>query len=69
MYLLQDSGTKLHLLHSTPVDGIPGALAPFKGKLLVGADDTLRIYDCGKRKMLRKSEYRKCAAAAAAGGL
>ena len=42
----------------TPVDGIPSALCPFQGRLLVGVGSTLRIYDLGKRKLLRKCEMR-----------
>lgn len=59
VYTLTKAGTRLSLLHTTPVDGIPGALTPFKGRVLVGVDNTVRLYECGKRKLLRKSEYRK----------
>lgn len=42
------------------MDGIPGALAPFKGRLLAGIETTVRLYELGKKKLLRKCEHRKC---------
>lgn len=57
---MHEGGTRLEELHATPVDGVPGAMTPFKGRLLVGVDNTVRVYECGKRKLLRKSEYRGC---------
>lgn len=38
------------------MDDVPVALAPFQGRLLVGMGKLLRIYDIGKKKMLRKCE-------------
>jgi splicing factor 3B subunit 3 len=49
---------RLKLMHKTPVDDIPGALAPFDGRLLAGCGATLRIYELGKKKLLRKCENR-----------
>ena len=40
----------------TALDDIPVAMAPFQGRLLVGVGKLLRIYDIGKKKMLRKCE-------------
>ncbi len=40
---------------------MPGALIGFKGRLLAGIETTVRLYDMGKRKLLRKCEHRKCA--------
>ena len=40
----------------TPLDDVPVAMVPFQGRLLVGVGRLLRIYDIGKRKMLRKCE-------------
>jgi splicing factor 3B subunit 3 len=48
----------LELLHETPVDAIPLALAPFQGRLLAGVGSALRVYDIGKKKLLRKAENR-----------
>ncbi|XP_065676216.1 splicing factor 3B subunit 3 isoform X2 [Hydra vulgaris] len=50
---------QLELLHKTPVDDIPGALCSFQGRLLVGVGRILRIYDLGKKKLLRKCENKK----------
>ena len=46
------------MVHITSVAGIPGAMAGFKGRLLVGDNSILRLYDLGKKKLLRKAEYR-----------
>jgi len=42
------------------LDNVPTALAPFQGRLLVGVGKLLRIYDIGKKKMLRKCENKVC---------
>lgn len=47
---------KLVLVHKTAVDDVPTALCPFQGRLLVGLGKMLRIYDMGKKKLLRKCE-------------
>lgn len=58
VYQVFERGTKLQLLHSTEVNGVPRAMAAFKGKLLVGVGSALRLYDLGKKRLLRKCEYR-----------
>lgn len=40
----------------TPVEDVPLAIAPFQGRVLVGVGKLLRIYDLGKKKLLRKCE-------------
>ena len=40
----------------TPVEDVPLAIAPFQGRVLVGVGKLLRIYDIGKKKLLRKCE-------------
>jgi splicing factor 3B subunit 3 len=57
-YRFGDGGKSLVLLHRTPLDAIPGALAAFDGRLLAGVGATLRIYDLGKKKLLRKVSAR-----------
>lgn len=47
---------RLHFIHKTPIDDVPYAMLAFQGRLLVGAGKSLRIYDIGKKKMLRKCE-------------
>ena len=54
-----EAGYTLEFLHKTPVDEVPGALCPYKGRMLVGVGSLLRIYDLGKRKMLRKCECKQ----------
>ena len=46
------------LLHVTEVDDVPYAITQFTayGKALIGVGNVLRIYDLGKRKLLRKCE-------------
>ncbi|KAG6550838.1 hypothetical protein Mapa_007634 [Marchantia paleacea] len=56
IYRFLNEGKTLELVHKTPVDGVPTALCPFQGRLLVGVGQVLRIYDLGKRKLLRKCE-------------
>jgi hypothetical protein len=56
-----EGGRNLELLHKTQVEGIPGALAAFKGRLLAGVGPVLRLYELGKKKLLRPSP---CSAAA-----
>ncbi|GLG92316.1 Splicing factor 3B subunit 3 [Gryllus bimaculatus] len=46
----------LELVHRTPVDEAPTCLCPFQGRLLVGVGRMLRLYDLGKKKLLRKCE-------------
>eukprot|EP01016_Furgasonia_blochmanni_P023672 TRINITY_DN2553_c0_g1_i10.p1 TRINITY_DN2553_c0_g1~~TRINITY_DN2553_c0_g1_i10.p1 ORF type:complete len:405 (-),score=160.43 TRINITY_DN2553_c0_g1_i10:62-1216(-) len=57
-YVFTDQGTKLQLIHKTQVEDIPYSFAIFKGRLLVGVGNFLRLYDFGKRKLLKKCEYR-----------
>lgn len=53
------NGERLQLLHRTKLDdGAVLALAPFQGRLLVGVGNSLRLYEMGKRQLLRKCELR-----------
>lgn len=56
IYRFTDQGTKLELLHKTEVHAAVLALTAFQGKLLAGVGGTLRMYDLGKKKLLRKCE-------------
>ena len=42
----------------TPIDDIPFVMIPFQGRLLAGVGKALRIYDLGKKKLLRKAELK-----------
>ncbi|XP_035678338.1 splicing factor 3B subunit 3 [Branchiostoma floridae] len=55
-YQLVNNGEKLELIHKTPVEDVPGAISSFQGRILVGIGRLLRIYDLGKKKLLRKCE-------------
>ncbi|PWA33076.1 hypothetical protein CCH79_00013090 [Gambusia affinis] len=55
-YRLTAGGEKLEFVHKTPVEDVPLAIAPFQGRILVGVGKLLRIYDMGKKKLLRKCE-------------
>ncbi|CAI5998115.1 unnamed protein product, partial [Closterium sp. NIES-64] len=55
-----EDGRELELVHKTPVEGgVPTALCAFHGRLLVGVGNVLRIYDLGKKKLLRKCENKQ----------
>ena len=38
---------------------MPYALAAFSGRLLAGVGKSLRLYECGQKKLLRKTELRQ----------
>lgn len=59
VYRFTEGGRQLELMHKTPVEGVPGAVAGYKGRLLSGVGRQLRIYDLGKKKLLRKCNYDK----------
>lgn len=52
----EDGAKKFKFIHKTEVEDVPGALCPFQGRVLAGVGNVLRIYDLGKRKLLRKCE-------------
>ena len=60
LYTVQ--GNQLTLEHKTPVEGAPRSVAYFQGRVLVGVTlaqgASLRMYDLGKKKLLRKCENR-----------
>jgi len=56
IYRFIEDGKSLELLHKTQVEGVPTALCQFQGRLLVGMGSVLRLYDLGKRRLLRKCE-------------
>ena len=54
VYRLLDG--KLQLLHKTDVEEVPLAMCDFNGRLLVGVGRSLRLYELGKKRLLRKCE-------------
>merc|ERR1719482_305946 len=55
---MYDEKYQLQLIHSTPLDDVPLCLFPFEGRLLASVGKMLRIYELGKRKLLKKCEYK-----------
>ncbi|CAG0912665.1 unnamed protein product [Notodromas monacha] len=55
-YKIRSDGTDLQFFHKTPVEEIPGSICAFGGRVLVSVGRLLRVYDLGKRKLLRKCE-------------
>ena len=58
LYSLQDQGKRLELIHSTTIRGIPRAMSAFYGRLLVGIENSLTMYELGKKQLLKKTENR-----------
>jgi len=55
-YRFIENGTRIELLHSTPCEDIPLAFAEYKGRLIAGVGNILRVYELGQKKLLRKVE-------------
>jgi splicing factor 3B subunit 3 len=55
-YRMENDSKRLELIHKTPVDGIPSAILGFQGRVLIGVGKLLRLYDMGRKKLLRKCE-------------
>ena len=55
LYRYDETGA-VERVHRTPTDGCPGAVCAFKGRLLAGVGASLRVYEFGKKKLLRKAE-------------
>eukprot|EP00727_Mastigamoeba_balamuthi_P006206 m51a1_g2204 putative splicing factor 3b subunit 3-like (1210) ;mRNA; r:168623-173209 len=49
---------RLQLVHKTRTEDLPMAVSAFQEKLLAGIGNTLRLYDLGKKQLLRKCERR-----------
>jgi len=56
VYRFTRDGTQIHFMHKTQVHDIPLALAPFQKRLAAGVGSALRLYELGKKKLLRKCE-------------
>lgn len=55
-YKFVEDGTGLELVHKTETDDVPLAVMAFQGRLVAGVGKALRIYEMGKKKLLRKAE-------------
>lgn len=56
VYRVDATCSSLEFIHRTEMDEVPGALNGFQGRLIAGIGRILRIYDLGKKKLLRKCE-------------
>lgn len=59
-YKFTNDGAGLEFQHKTEVDDVPLALMAFQGRLVAGVGKALRIYEIGKKKLLRKVENKVC---------
>jgi splicing factor 3B subunit 3 len=55
-YQVQEQGTRLQLIHVTPVEEVPYAICGLQGKVLISVGKCLRVYEMGKKKLLKKCE-------------
>lgn len=55
-YKVDPSCKEFELVHRTSVDEVPYAVCSYNGRLLAGVGRMLRLYDLGKKKLLRKCE-------------
>ncbi|OII77925.1 spliceosomal protein SAP 130 [Cryptosporidium andersoni] len=53
-----DTNFNLKLVHVTPIENVATCMVGWRGRLLVSINKTLRIYSLGKKKLLKKCEYR-----------
>lgn len=58
-YLVVDNDEHIEFLHKTPIEDVPGSICGFQGRVLIGVGRFLRIYDIGKKKLLRKCENKQ----------
>jgi splicing factor 3B subunit 3 len=56
LYAFLEGGKKLELYYKMPVEDIPLAFVEFQGQMLAGIGNILRLYDLGKKKLLKKCE-------------
>ncbi|KAJ9093536.1 pre-mRNA-splicing factor rse1 [Naganishia friedmannii] len=56
VYKISQDGRSLEYMHKTPVDDVPTVLSGFQGHLLAGVGKALRLYELGKKQLLRKCE-------------
>ena len=55
-YQVQDEGKKLQLMHVTLVEEVPHAMTAIQGRVAVSVGNRLRIYEVGKKMLLKKCE-------------
>lgn len=57
-YLVDPSGESISLVHKTACEMVPQAFGEIKGRLICGIGNILRVYEMGKKKLLRKIDNR-----------
>ncbi|KAI8974178.1 CPSF A subunit region-domain-containing protein [Trametes punicea] len=62
-YKFTEDGRNLELLHKTETNDIPLAVLAFQGRLATGVGKSLRLYEMGKKKLLRKVENKNFSSA------
>ncbi|CAF0767120.1 unnamed protein product [Didymodactylos carnosus] len=55
-FLVLENGERLHFIHRTVIDEVPGAICPLAGRALISVGASLRVYEIGKKKLLKKCE-------------
>lgn len=55
-YKISDDGRSFELVHITPVEDVPHSICPFDKRVLISVGKLLRVYDLGKKKLLKKCE-------------
>lgn len=73
VYRIERKSSRPILLHETPIEEPAFALAAFRDMIVVGIGRSIRLYDLGKQRLLRKGEYKyavrnRVAAIAVSGG-
>lgn len=58
-YRVSSRGEEMELVHKTPCESIPRAMSALQDRLVVGMGRILRVYDLGKKKLLRKCESKQ----------
>ncbi|KAJ9100377.1 pre-mRNA-splicing factor rse1 [Naganishia adeliensis] len=56
LYQISADGKSLEYMHKTPIDDVPTVVCGFQGYLLAGVGKALRLYELGKKQLLRKCE-------------
>lgn len=57
--ITENAERPLELLHKTPIEDVPGCIVPFQGRVIITVGRLIRIYDIGKKKLLRKCENKQ----------
>ena len=59
IYGFDKEDKKFEFINTTRLDGICHSMFSFKGRVLLGVGNYLRLYDLGKKQLLKKCEYKK----------